>query len=312
MVKGTGKMKWSKLKIVVSVFIVFSLILITAGCGKSSNSSSGKTDQIVIATKGFAESDILANMIKLLIENNTKLTTKIEKLDNNLLWNAVKTGKVDTYVEYTGTALINILKQKPIYDANKSYKTVSRQLEDKFKLKALNPIGFNDTYALILKKDKAKKLGITDISQLAKKSGQLTLGASEEYLKRPDSWPILKKTYNLNFKEIKSIQDKSLQYKAAQQNIIDSMIAYSTDSQIPSSGMVVIKDNKHVFLPYHAFPLIRDSVLKKHPELKGIINKLSGKISDSEMQKLNGEVELKKRPALDVAKEWLKDNGLIK
>lgn len=317
MVKSFFTLKRRKrLKITLLVSIVTTLLLGITGCGtqseKASGSSNKGSDTIVIATKGFAESDILANMLKLLIENDTNFKTEIKTLDNKLLWDAVKAGEVDTYVEYTGTALLNILKKDPIFDADEVYKVVSKGLQDQYHLKILDPIGFNNTYGLAVKKEIADKLGIQSISELSGKSNQLVFGASQEYINRPDSWPIIKKTYGLKFKEIKTIQEPALQYKAVEQGLIDSMVVYSTDSKIASSGLKVLKDDKHVFLPYYAVPLVREDTLKKHPELEKILNKLSGKITDGEMQKLNGEVELKQRPALDVAKEWLEEQGLIK
>lgn len=298
-----------KKALIIGLLIVFAVSL--AGCGKT-GAGSGKSDTINIATKGFAESDILANALKLLIENDTKLKTNISTLDNNLLWEAFKSGKVDTYVEYTGTALINILKEPPEYDAKKSYDKVAKLLEEKNQVTVLDPIGFNDTYAFALHKDVAQKYGIKTTSQLAEKSPELIFGASEEFLNRPDAWPVILKTYNPKFKEIKSIQDHGLAYQALEQKAIDSFILYTTDSKITVSPLVVLEDDKHVFLPYDAIPVVRDATLKDHPELKTVLNKLSGKINDKEIQKLNGEVEIKKRPALDVAKEWLIAQGLIK
>lgn len=278
------------------------------GCGKSASSS----DTITVATKGFAESDILANAIALLIENDTKLSTKITTLDNNLLWEAIKAGDVDTYVEYTGTALLNILKEKPEYDPQKAYEIVKEKLKEKNQVEVLEQIGFNDTYALVLRKEIAEKLNIKTTSELAANAGELIFGTSQEFLKREDTWPLVQKVYDPKFKEIKTIQNNALGYKAIEQGLIDVTDVYTTDSKIPISNFIVLEDDKHVFVPYFAIPVIREETLKKHPELKDIINKLAGKIDDVEMQKLNGEVEQKQRPAIDVAREWLKNEGLIK
>ncbi|CAK4843188.1 unnamed protein product [Aphanomyces euteiches] len=276
------------------------------GCGKKDSAT------INIATKGFAESDILANAIKLLIENETKFKTKISKLDNNLLWEGMKAGQVDTYVEYTGTALLNILKEQPEYEPKVAYDKVKKLLKEKNQITVLDPIGFNDTYAFALRKEVADKYDIKTTSQLAEHSSELVLGESEEFLNRADAWPQVLKVYGPKFKEIKTIADAGLRYKALEQKLIDSFVLYTTDSKISVSPLVVLEDDKHVFLPYDAIPIIRDGALKDHPELEKIINKLSGTITDAEMLKLNGEVELKQRPAIDVAKEWLISKGLIK
>lgn len=298
----------SNLKKALIIGFLIILTVVMTGCGKKGSSGS---DTINIATKGFAESDILANALKLLIENDTKLKTKVTKLDNNLLWEGVKAGQVDTYVEYTGTALINILKEQPEYDPKKSYDKVVKLLKEKNQITVLDPIGFNDTYAFALRKEVAEKYGIKNTSQLAEKSSELIFGASQEFLNRPDAWPPILKTYNPKFKEIKTIQDQSIAYKALEQKLIDSFILYTTDAKITVSPLVVLEDDKGVFLPYDAVTLVRDSVLEDHPELKKVLNKLSGKLTDAQMQALNGEVELKQRPALDVTKEWLISQGLI-
>ncbi|MCK9861278.1 glycine betaine ABC transporter substrate-binding protein [Paenibacillus sp. ATY16] len=292
--------------------LAFLVLLGTAGCGKSESASSSAEDTITIATKGFAESDIMANAIKLLIEDNTKLKTNVTTLDNNLLWKAIDAGDVDTYVEYTGTALLNILKAKPEYDPQKAYDVVKQQLKEKNHINVLDQIGFNDTYALVLRKEVANKLNIKTTSELAAHAGEIVFGTSQEFLKREDTWPLLEKVYDLKFKEIKTIQNNALGYKAIEQGIIDVTDVYTTDSKIPTADFIVLDDDKHVFVPYYAIPVIREATLEKHPELKGIINKLAGTIDDAEMQKLNGEVELKKRPANDVAKEWLQSEGLLK
>lgn len=297
---------WLRSSIIAGLSLV--LVLAMTGCGKSASSS----DTITVATKGFAESDILANAIALLIENDTKLSTKITTLDNNLLWEAIKAGDVDTYVEYTGTALLNILKEKPEYDPQKAYEIVKEKLKEKNQVEVLEQIGFNDTYALVLRKEIAEKLNIKTTSELAANAGELIFGTSQEFLKREDTWPLVQKVYDPKFKEIKTIQNNALGYKAIEQGLIDVTDVYTTDSKIPISNFIVLEDDKHVFVPYFAIPVIREETLKKHPELKDIINKLAGKIDDVEMQKLNGEVEQKQRPAIDVAREWLKNEGLIK
>jgi osmoprotectant transport system substrate-binding protein len=163
----------------------------------------------------------------------------------------------------------------------------------------------------VLRKEIAEKKGITTTSQMAEIAGDLVFGTNQEFLKREDTWPLIQKVYNPKFKEIKTIQNNALGYQAIEQGLIDVTDVYTTDSKIPTSNFVVLEDDKHVFVPYYAVPVIRDETLKKHPEFESIINKLSGQINDAEMQRLNGEVEQKQRPALDVAKEWLTSKGLI-
>ncbi|CQR55605.1 ABC transporter substrate-binding protein [Paenibacillus riograndensis] len=297
-------------RLLLTAALLLSAALAAAGC--SNSKASGSSDTIVLATKGFAESDILANAFKLLIEEDTDLKTEVKKLDNTLLWNAIDTGDVDAYVEYSGTALINILKLDPEFDPDKAFQTVVAQLKEKNNLTALEPLGFNNTYVFAVRKETAEKYGLTTASQLAEKSGELIFGSSEEFLNRADAWPYVENIYKPKFKEIKSIQNKSLQYQAIDQKLIDVMLPYSTDSQLLTSGLVALEDDKHVFIPYDAFPIVRGQTLEEHPELKETLNKLAGKIDEATMQALNAEVEQEQKPAIDVAKEWLKSQALIK
>ncbi|MEC0105852.1 glycine betaine ABC transporter substrate-binding protein [Paenibacillus taichungensis] len=309
----TNKKRWSVIKggrLLITLGLVLTTVLTAAGC--SNSNASGRNDTIVLATKGFAESDILANAFKILVENDTKLKTEVKKLDNTLLWNAIDSGDVDAYVEYSGTALINILKQEPEFDADKAFKTVVTQLKEKSKLIALDPLGFNNTYVFTVPRETAEKYGLKTASQLAEKSGELVFGASEEFLNRPDAWPYVESIYKPKFKETKSIQDPSLQYQAIKQKLIDVKLSYSTDSQILANDLVALEDDKHVFIPYDAFPVVREQTLEGHPELKEVLNKLAGKLDEKAMQKLNAEVEQDQKPALDVARDWLKAQGLIK
>jgi osmoprotectant transport system substrate-binding protein len=307
-----NKKRWNVIKggrLFITLGLVLTTVLTAAGC--SNSNVSGSSDTIVLATKGFAESDILANAFKLLVENDTKLKTEIKKLDNTLLWNAIDSGDVDAYVEYSGTALINILKMDPEFDADKAFKTVVTQLKERNKLIALDPLGFNNTYVFTVRRETAEKYGLKTASQLAEKSGELVFGASEEFLNRPDAWPYVESIYKPKFKETKSIQDPSLQYQAIKQKLIDVKLSYSTDSQILANDLIALEDDKHVFIPYDAFPVVREQTLDEHPELKETLSKLAGKLDETAMQKLNAEVEQNQKPAIDVAREWLKAQGLI-
>lgn len=254
----------------------------------------------------------MSNVLKLLIQHDDpKLTVKMkDNLDSNVAWNAMKNKNVDMYVEYTGTGLVNILKDKVTTDPNKAYTEVKKQFQSKYQITWLKPIGFNDTYAMVMRQSEAKKLGITNISQLAKKSGNLVLGTEQDFITRHDALPAMKKLYDTHFKSVKAMAI-GLKYKALVDKKVDVIDGFSTDPQIPQFHLVVLKDNKHLFPPYYAVPIIQDSTLKKHPELKGILNKLAGKISDSEMQKLNEQVNGQKKSPKEVAQTWLKSQGLI-
>ncbi|NUU59060.1 glycine/betaine ABC transporter substrate-binding protein [Paenibacillus sp. JW14] len=304
-ISGLGLRKKSRSLVMLGLSL--TLALAVTGCGKSEGSG---TDTITIASKGFGESDILANAISQLIEHDTKLNTKIVSLGP--VWEALEKGEIDTYIEYTGTALIKILKEKPENDPQKVYDIVKEKFKEKHQVEVLDQLGFNNTYGFVMRKEFAEKQNIKSISDLAAHSKDLVFGTSQDFLMSEDTWPVIQKVYNPQFKEIKNIPNRVLAYKAIEQNLIDVTNAYTTDSQIPLSNFVVLKDDKQVFVPYYAIPLIRGEVVEKHPELREIINKLAGRLDDDKMQRLNGEVDVKQRTPKDVAKEWLESEGLLK
>ncbi len=280
-----------------------------AGCGTSSGSANNGT--IVVGGKNFTEQLIMSNILALLIQHDTNLKVVMkDNLDSNVAWNAMKNKDVDVYVEYTGTGLVNILKDPVTTDPQKAYDEVKQQFESKYHITWLQPIGFNDTYAMVMQKSEASKLGITDISQLAQHSNQLVLGADQDFLTRNDALPAMNKLYGTHFKAEKPLEN-GLKYEALVDGKVDVVDGFSTDPEIPEYHLVVLKDDKHLFPPYYAAPIIQDSTLKAHPELKGILDKLAGKIDDAQMQKLNDEVDMQKKTPQAVAKSWLTSEGLI-
>lgn len=298
-------------KIMLTFLACLLLLVSVAGCGTIGTAKTGSNDTIVIGGKDFTEQHILANMMKLMIEHHTKLNVKMNAgLDSSIVWNALKDGKIDAYVEYTGTGYLNILKQPPENDPDKVYKIVSDQFKEKYNVQWLKPLGFNNGHVLVMRKEDSQRLGITNLSQLAAKSNNLVFATGQEFLARQDTYPALQRVYNLNFKSIQTM-NAGLFLQALQDKKVDVTDVYSTDGKIPSSNLALLTDDKQAFPPYFAAPIIRKSVLKAHPELEETLNKLAGKINDEEMQKLNELVDVQKKDPKVVAEQWLKEHGLI-
>jgi osmoprotectant transport system substrate-binding protein len=294
------------LHVLTAIALGLVMTVATSGCGISNSQNT-----IVIGGKNFIEQDIMVDILQLLIEHDTHLHVKtFTWLDSNVIWNAFETGKLDMYVEYTGTGLVNILKHKPVTSPNLAYDIVKREFEQKYHATWLKPIGFNDTYAMAMRKSEADRLGIHTISQLAAKSGDLRLGSDQEFITRADTLPAMNKLYHTHFKSVISM-DIGLKYQALVDGKVDVIDAFSTDGQIPEYNLELLKDDKHLFPPYYAVPLVRDDVLKAHPELRTVLNKLAGKISDEEMQKLNEQVSIEHKDPMQVARQWLQQQGLI-
>lgn len=296
-----------KKAILLLMIIVLSVSL--AGC---SSTSSVKSDKIVIGGKNFTEQDILVYIMKDLIEAKTNLKVEAKPYlgGTNVVAQALERGDLDIYAEYTGTGLINILGEKSINDPEAAYQKVKQMYKDKKQLIWLKPFGFNNTYTLSMRADHAEKLGIETVSDLVKHAPTLNLGSTHEFLEREDGYKGMQKVYGVNFASTKGM-DPGLTYAACRDGKVDVIDAFSTDGRIPAFNLKVLKDDKKFFPPYYAAPVIREDTLKKHPEIADVLNLLAGKLDDKQMSILNAKVDLEKKDAKDVAREWLKSQGLI-
>lgn len=286
-------------------------VTVMGGC--SILTSTKASDKVTVVGKNFSEQDILANLVGLMIEKNTKLTVETKPFlgGTDVCFNAVKNGSADLYVEYTGTGLVNILGKEAKADPQEVYDAVKADFAQKYQLEWLEPIGFNNTYALAVTQETAQKYNLKTISDLKQHAGSLTFGTEQEFLERPDGLKGLEKTYGLSFKDTKAM-DPGLKYTAAKEGKVNVIDAFSTDGQLVKHNMVILEDDKHFFPPYYAAPLVRSDTLKSHPEIKDVLNKLASTIDDKEMARLNAQVDVDKKKAKDVAEAWLKEKGLIK
>ena len=268
--------------------------------------------KVVIGSKEFTEQVILREMLAALIEGNSDIKAEQKFLGGTLIcFNSLKDGEIDLYVEYTGTALTAILKQEPMKEPQKVYDTVKDAFKQQYQLVWLEPLGFNNTYTLTMRRDQAQELGIQKISDLEAHKDKLTSGFTHEFVERPDGYPGLVKHYGFELEKKPKGMDPGLMYKAIAEGDVDLICGFSTDGRIPAFDLVMLKDDKQFFPPYYAAPVIRADTLKKYPKLEGILNKLAGKIDDKTMAQLNYEVDEKGRQAAEVAKEFLQKHGLI-
>ncbi|MFF2483480.1 glycine betaine ABC transporter substrate-binding protein [Paenibacillus sp. NPDC058071] len=292
----------------ISILLLTILVLIAAGC------SNAKPSKIVIATKGNTESNIMQQLLKQIVEENTSINVETVKLDNSILWEAVKKGDVDVYVEYTGTALMNILKQEPERDPDAVYNKVKKMLEEQENLTMLDPLGFDSTYAFALRKEVADQYGIANLTQLAEHSSQLKFAADPmiEKSSRPDGYRLVNEAYGFKFKELVGISNPTLQLEALKNKEADVMITIATKGIFEVNNLVPLEDDKHIFLPYYAAPLVRNETLEAHPELKEVLNKLSNKVSIEAIREMNRQVDAEEKKPEDVVRAWLKQEGFLK
>lgn len=281
--------------------------------GTSSTPSSSSQGSITITGKLQSEETILAQMLGQLVEDKLGLTVhyKTSLGGTNLVFQALRSGDADVYVEYTGTGLVDILHQPVIHDPQQAYDTVKTQFLSKYQLVWLDPIGFNNTYSFTMRAADAQKYSIHTVSDLAKHPNQFILGSEPEFLERPDGLPGAEKAYpGLHFKATKAM-DPGLMYTAIAQKQVDVIDAYTTDARIIAEHLQVLQDDKNFFPPYYAAPLVRQQTLERYPGLKEVLNSLAGKIDDREMATLNGKVDIEHQDPAKVAHDWLVAHGLL-
>lgn len=292
-------------KLFALILLIF-MISVSVGCNKVEK-------KVVIASKPHSEQYILAEMLTILIEENTDIEVE-KKLGigggTSNIHPAMLKGEIDIYPEYSGTGLLFVLKEDLITDPDELFLEVKKRYEEEFGILWLDIYGFNNTYALAVKNETAVKYGLKNYDDLAKVSNQLIFGAEYDFFEREDGFNGLKKIYPLNFKDTKEI-DIGLKYQAIGSGQVDVINAFSTDGLLKEFGLKVLEDNKNFFPAYQAATLIREETLEKYPELKSVLNKLAGKISDDEMILLNYYVEKEKQDPADVARDFLKEKGLI-
>ncbi|MBL4953955.1 ABC transporter permease subunit [Neobacillus sp. YIM B02564] len=309
----TGKQKSAATgKTTKKLIISFAaIILIAAGCITLFSKAKAE-DKIVIGSKNYNEQIILGNIVADLIEDKTDLQVerKLNLGGSQVTFSAINKGDIDAYVEYTGTAYVSILNQNTMNNPEKVYDYVSKQFQQKYGIKWLKPLGFNNTYAMAVRQDTAQKYRLATVSDLAKVSDQLILGPTIEFSTRDDGLKGLTKTYQMNFKDVKAV-DGGLRYTALDHHKSDVIDAFSTDGLIKAFDLKLLKDDKHFFPPYYAVPIIKEKTLQEHPELKKVLNSLAGKLTEDKMRELNYRVDSLKQSPAKVAKEFLQAEGLI-
>ncbi|MFV4960646.1 ABC transporter permease/substrate-binding protein [Lactobacillus delbrueckii subsp. allosunkii] len=293
---------------------VLAIFAIGLGVSQAPKHFTPKQEEVVIAGKLGSEPDILINMYKDLIERDNphvKVTLKNNFGGTSFLFNALKTGKIDIYPEFTGTVLQGLAKKKVAtpHDPAKTYQLAKKLMAEEDQLTYLPPMNYQNGYDLAVTKAFAKKHNIKSLSDLAKVDASLTAAFDPDFANQQDGYPGLKKEYGLNFK-VKTMEP-ALRYKAIASGKVAVVDGYTTDPQIKQYDLVALKDDKSFFPPYQGAPLLKNSFAQKHPGVVKSLNKLAGKITEAEMQEMNYKVTVKHESASKVARQYLKQHGLL-
>jgi len=292
----------------------FSVLTIVAAAVLLLSCSRSQSDRIVVGSKNFTESFILGELIAQQIETHTNL--KVERrfylAGTYICQQAILTGHIDIYPEYTGTALTTILKQPISRDETDVYQRVKDEYKRRFGL-ALGPaFGFNDTFAMEIRGEDAHRLGIRTLSQAAAFTPQWRAGFGYEFMERPDGYRGLVATYGLHFAEQPRIMDLGLLARALKDHQIDFAGGNATDGLIPALDLYTLQDDRHYFPPYQAVPVIRLQIIQEHPEVFRVLAALDDKISDDQMQRMNYAVDGQHRDPQDVVKDFLQEAKLMR
>ncbi len=304
-----SKLSYKKSLIALIIIILIALSMVLAPLfGKSSD------DTLVIGGKLSAEPEILINMYQLLIEDETDLNVELKPGlgKTSFVFNALRSGDIDIYPEFTGTAINEFLKEE--VESNEDaevYEQARSGMLEEFGLVYLPPMAYNNTYALAIKEELAKEKEIEDISDLKNYQNDLRAGFTLEFSDREDGYLGIQSEYGITFKDVVTMEPK-LRYTAIENNDIDVLDAYSTDSELESYKLKVLNDDLALFPPYQGAPLLSEKTLEKHPELEDILNKLAGKVTDDEMRQMNYLVNVEDESPHDVALNFLEEQGLLK
>jgi len=265
-------------------------------------------DRIVVGSKNFTESDLLGEIVAQQIERRTALPVerRFHLGGTFVCHQAITSGQIDLYVEYTGTAYTAVLKHPPVADHDSVYRGVARDYAQRFGLVWGQPFGFNNTFAITVRRRDATRYGLRRISDLARLAPRWKAGFGYEFLERADGFRGLASVYGLRFASPPTAMDLGLTYRALAEEKVDVIAGNSTDGQIQALDLVVLEDDRHYFPPYEAAPVIRQAAIARHPGVATALAELAGRMSDAEMRRLNALADVEHRDIATIARDWLR------
>jgi len=271
-----------------------------------------RPDHPVIGAKNFTEQVVLGELLAQEIEAKSSL--KVERrfylAGSYICQQALVSGRIDAYVEYTGTALTAVLKQSLDRDRDRVLATTRRLYASRYNIDVAAPLGFENTFAMVIRGEDARSLHVTTLTQAAQYTPQWRLGVGYEFEQRPDGLPGLSAAYGLKFAAPPRTMDLGLLYRALQAHQVDMIAANSTDGPIQALGLTALTDDKHYFPPYQAVPLVREEALKRWPQIQLALNALAGKISAQDMRQMNEAIDGAHRDPAEVVREFRQNHDL--
>jgi osmoprotectant transport system permease protein len=308
--KKKSQTSWSRRLVLVALAFVAVALVFGAWRASRTQTSSATGGRVVVGSKDFTESALLGEIVAQMLEARGIAVQREFELGGNLPHDALLAGRIDLYPEYTGTAYTAILKHAPITDPRTVYEQVKKEYAEKFNLVVSEPLGFENTFAILIRGADARRLNLKTISDAVPHARNWRAGFGQDFMSRADGYPGFVKAYELKFAGQPSEMDLSLTYIALASGKVDLIAGNSTEGRIAALDLVQLEDDRRYFPPYEAVYMVRKAALSSVPALSGVLTKLADSISTEEMRQLNYEVDANKRGQAEVVREWLKRKGL--
>jgi len=272
-------------------------------------SACSRPDAIVVGSKNFTESMLLGEIVaQQLVRYDLPVERKLYLGGTFVCHEAIKAGQIDVYVEYTGTAHSAILALPATTDAALVRRAVDSTYAARWDLTWTEPLGFNNTFAMLIRGRDAQRLGVRTLSQAVRHARSWRPAFGYEFMEREDGYPGLLEAYGLTFAARPAVMDLGLTYRALAEGRADIIAGNSTDGQVAALDLFHLEDDRHYFPPYEAAPVIRAEVLKRYPGVTAALDELAGRLSDAEMRRLNADADVRHRGITTIAREWLRAN----
>ncbi len=286
--------------------ILVGVWALLAGC------HGGGKPRLVIGSKNFTEQIVLAELLAQHIEarTGTAVERKVNLGGTLVCHQALRTGQIDLYPEYTGTALTAVLGEKPGGDSAAVYGRVKAGYAERFGLEVTEPLGFNNTFAMVVRGEDARREHLRTISDIAPLAPRWRAGVGYEFLERPDGYRGWAERYHLRFAGEPHVMDLGLIYRALKEHQVDIVAGNSTDGLIDALDLVALEDDRHYFPPYDAVPIVRRAAFERVPTPRPALAELAGRVSEADMRRMNYAVDGEHRDVADVVREFRKGKGL--
>ena len=296
---------WSRVALAAGIVLI---VVVGVFALRSTGGNESSQGHVAIGSKDFTESALLAEIVAQMLEARGVSVERRFELGGNLPHEAVVNGTLDLYPEYTGTSYTAILHHAPISDPRAVYDQVKQEYAIKFNVEVSPPLGFENTFAILVRGEDARKLNLKTISDAAPHTPQWRAGFGQDFMSRADGYPGFSKAYGLKFAEVREM-DLSLTYIALSSHQVDLIAANSTEGRIATLDLVQLADDRHYFPPYEAVYIVRQDALARVPALREVLAKLANAISTDEIRRLNYEIDGNKRDPKEVVKEWRGSRG---